>query len=124
MTQSLDPLVITPFPDHTQLPESDGTFVFAQRAGGSQNFQEHPQSLLLTDSLDPVLERLHPNGTYVIGQDYGIYWRQTDPPERGSGTGLVLCGGCTGHARRTVSAFLCTVARIYCSFGCFVVCQW
>ncbi|BAZ42717.1 hypothetical protein NIES4101_86870 [Calothrix sp. NIES-4101] len=26
-----------PFPDHTQLPESDGTFV--------KNFQEHPQSI-------------------------------------------------------------------------------
>ncbi|WNZ21792.1 Uma2 family endonuclease [Leptolyngbya sp. NK1-12] len=76
MTQSLEPVVITPFPDHTQLPESDGTFV--------KNFQEHPQSLLLTDSLGPVLERLHPNGDYVIGQDCGIYWRETDPPEKGA----------------------------------------
>lgn len=64
------------FPDHTQLPESDGTFV--------KNFQEHPQSLLLTDSITPVLQRLHPDGQYVIGQDCGIYWRETDPPERGA----------------------------------------
>ena len=35
-----------PFPDHTQLPESDGTFV--------KNFQEHPQALILTDSLASV----------------------------------------------------------------------
>jgi hypothetical protein len=35
---------IQPFPDHTQLPESDGTFV--------KNFQEHPQSLLLTDTIE------------------------------------------------------------------------
>ncbi|WP_375340279.1 hypothetical protein [Okeania sp. SIO1H4] len=28
-----------PFPDHTQLPDEDGTFV--------KNFQEHPQSILL-----------------------------------------------------------------------------
>jgi Uma2 family endonuclease len=63
-------------PDHTQLPESDGTFV--------KNFQEHPQSILLTDSLTPVLQQLHPDGNYAIGQDSGIYWRSTDPPERGS----------------------------------------
>ncbi|MEB3212595.1 MAG: Uma2 family endonuclease [Leptolyngbyaceae bacterium] len=64
------------FPDHTQLPEADGTFV--------KNFQEHPQSILLTDSLGPVLQRLHPDGQYAIGQDCGIYWRETDPPEKGA----------------------------------------
>lgn len=63
-------------PDHTQLPESDGTFV--------KNFQEHPQSLLLTSSITPVLDQLHPDGQYAIGQDCGIYWRLTDPPERGA----------------------------------------
>jgi Uma2 family endonuclease len=64
------------FPDHTQLPESDGTFV--------KNFQEHPQSILLTDSLTPILQALHPDGQYAIGQDSGIYWRETDPPEKGA----------------------------------------
>ncbi|NCJ08206.1 Uma2 family endonuclease [Synechococcales cyanobacterium C] len=64
------------FPDHTQLPESDGTFV--------KNFEEHPQSLLLTDSIEPLLQRLHPDGQYCIGQDCGIYWRETEPPERGA----------------------------------------
>jgi hypothetical protein len=54
-----------PFPDHTQLPGSDGTFV--------KNFQEHPQSILLTDSLLPTLQKLHPDGQYCIGQDSGIY---------------------------------------------------
>jgi Uma2 family endonuclease len=63
-------------PDHTQLPETDGTFV--------KNFQEHPQSVLLTDSIRPALELLHPDGQYAIGQDSGIYWRLTDPPERGA----------------------------------------
>jgi Uma2 family endonuclease len=63
-------------PDHTQLPESDGTFV--------KNFQEHPQSILLTDSIKPVLEQLHPDGQYAIGQDSGIYWRLTDPLEKGA----------------------------------------
>ncbi|MEM6425891.1 MAG: Uma2 family endonuclease [Cyanobacteria bacterium P01_D01_bin.128] len=63
-------------PDHTQLPETDGTFV--------KNFQEHPQSLLLTDSICPVLNALHSDGKYAIGQDCGIYWRLTDPPEKGA----------------------------------------
>lgn len=77
MTEILKQREIPPqFPDHTQLPESDGTFV--------KNFQEHPQSLILTDSSEPVLQRLHPDGQYAIGQDCGIYWRETDPPERGA----------------------------------------
>ena len=68
--------IITTLPDHTQLPESDGTFV--------KNFQEHPQSVLLTDSIRPILQKLHPDGQYRIGQDSGIYWRLTEPPERGA----------------------------------------
>lgn len=56
----------TTLPDHTQLPESDGTFVFAERAGG-KNFQEHPQSILLTDWIQPVLQKRHPEGNYCIG---------------------------------------------------------
>ncbi|MDM9384860.1 Uma2 family endonuclease [Chlorogloeopsis sp. ULAP01] len=63
-------------PDHTQLPDSDGKFV--------KNLQEHPQSILLTDSITPVLQQLHPDGNYCIGQDAGIYWRLTDPPEKGA----------------------------------------
>lgn len=85
MTQSINPLDVLPppFPDHTQLPESDGTFVFAERAEG-KNFQEHPQSIILTDSIGPVLQQLHPDGQYAIGQDCGIYWLETDPPEKGA----------------------------------------
>jgi Uma2 family endonuclease len=72
-----NPYLVDPnLPDHTQLPESDGNFV--------KNFQELPQSILLTDSLAPVLEELHPDGQYAIGQDSGIYWRSTHPPEKGS----------------------------------------
>jgi Uma2 family endonuclease len=77
MTTSIERAVLpSPFPDHTQLPDEDGTFV--------KNFQEHPQSLILTDSISPVLEKLHPDGRYAIGQDCGIYWRETDPPEKGA----------------------------------------
>ena len=77
MTISTNPPNIKiPLPDHTQLPESDGTFV--------KNFQEHPQSILLTDSIQPVLENIHPEQQYCIGQDSGIYWRITEPLERGA----------------------------------------
>src|SRR5919202_6100413 len=77
MTQSFNPTTLPPaFPDRTQLPDSDGTFV--------KNFQEHPQSILLTDSLETTLQTLHPDGQYAIGQDCGIYWRETDPPEKGA----------------------------------------
>ena len=63
-------------PDHKHLPESDGTFV--------KNFQEHPQSIVLTSAIAPVLEKLHPDGRYCIGQDSGIYWRMMEPPEKGA----------------------------------------
>jgi Uma2 family endonuclease len=67
---------LRPFPDHTQLPSEDGTFV--------KNFLEHPQSILLTESIWPVLQRKHPDGHFAIGQDSGIYWRETEPPARGA----------------------------------------
>ncbi|MEG4960845.1 MULTISPECIES: Uma2 family endonuclease [unclassified Microcoleus] len=77
MNQATEKIVLpSPFPDHTQLPEEDGTFV--------KNFQEHPQSIILTDSIGSVLQRLHPDGQYAIGQDCGIYWRETDPLEKGA----------------------------------------
>ena len=79
MIQTVEKIVLPPpFPDHTQLPDKDGNFV--------KNFQEHPQTLILSDSLTPVLEAIHPDGQYAIGQDSGIYWRETDPPEKGAET--------------------------------------
>jgi Uma2 family endonuclease len=65
-----------PAPDHTTLPDRDGTFV--------RNSYEHWQSHLLTDSLLPVADAVFPEGNYFIGEDCGIYWRVTDPPERGA----------------------------------------
>lgn len=69
------PLVRVPLPDHKQLPDSDGAIV--------ENFQEHPQSILLTESLWPVLQKRHPDNQFAVGQNSGIYWRVTDPPLRG-----------------------------------------
>lgn len=68
--------IFQPLPDHTQLPESDGTFV--------KNFKEHPQSILLTESIWQTLETIHPDGQFCIGQESGIYWRITEPPEKGA----------------------------------------
>jgi Uma2 family endonuclease len=65
----------TVLPDHRQLPETDGAI--------GENFHEHPQSILLTDSIQPVLRARHPDGQYCIGQNSGIYWWHTDPPLRG-----------------------------------------
>ncbi len=39
------------FPDHSQLPDEDGTF--------RQNFLEHPQSIILTDSIGLDLVWVH-----------------------------------------------------------------
>ncbi|HLO88942.1 MAG TPA: Uma2 family endonuclease, partial [Nostocaceae cyanobacterium] len=47
-------------------------------------FQEHPQSILLTESIKDQLQKIHPDGQYAIGQDCGIYWRLADPPEKGA----------------------------------------
>ncbi len=62
-------------PDHTQLPCEDGAVV--------ENFQEQPQNTLLTGSLWPRLQQLHPDGQYCIGCDSGIYWKYTTPPLNG-----------------------------------------
>ena len=59
-------------PGHLDLPSEDGTFV--------QNNREHPQSILLTDAILPLMRERHPDGRFLIGQDMGIYWRWTDPP--------------------------------------------
>ena len=76
MTNVVDVTAKNSLPDHTQLPDSDGTFV--------KNFQEHPQSILLTESIWSKLGKLHPDGQFAVGQDSGIYWRITEPPQRGA----------------------------------------
>ena len=64
------------WPDHTELPEEDGSIV--------HNFQEHPQAALLSDCIKPILAKLHPDGRRAIGQDCGIYWRRDlEDPLRG-----------------------------------------
>jgi putative restriction endonuclease len=79
-TTTIQPDVQVAWPDHTQLPDSDGAIV--------QNFQEHPQSMLLSDTIKLVLQRRHPDEQYAIGQDCGIYWNVrlslSERPERGA----------------------------------------
>ena len=60
------PAARTALPDHTQLPETDGSI--------AENFQELPQNMLLTGSIMPLLAQRHPDGRFAIGHDSGIYW--------------------------------------------------
>ena len=63
-------------PDHTQLPDKDHDFV--------KNFQEPPEGDLLTNSITPILQQIHPDRQYCVGRDSGIYWRLAELPEKGS----------------------------------------
>ena len=40
--------------------------------------------LFRSDTIAPVLDRIHPDGNYCIGQDSGIYWRLAEPLEKGA----------------------------------------
>jgi Uma2 family endonuclease len=60
---------------HMELPETDGSIV--------ENFLEHPQGILLTETIWPLLQQRHPDGAFCVGLDSGIYWRKTDPPLQG-----------------------------------------
>lgn len=60
---------------HKELPESDGAVV--------ENFLEHPQSILLTESIWPLLQQRHPDGQFCVGQNSAIYWQDIDPPAKG-----------------------------------------
>ena len=62
-------------PTHLDLPETDGKPV--------ENTFQPFQSALLTGVLTPVLDRLHPDGNYLVGADTGFYWRQTKEPLEG-----------------------------------------
>jgi Uma2 family endonuclease len=62
-------------PTHLDLPHTDGKPV--------ENTYQPLQSMLLTSSLTPLLDRFHPDGNYYIGADTGIYWRRTENPLEG-----------------------------------------
>jgi Uma2 family endonuclease len=66
------PAEVAALPTHLDLPCTDGKPV--------ENTFQHPQSVLLTGALRPALDRLHPDGQYLIGADTGIYWRHTKDP--------------------------------------------
>ena len=57
--------------DHRHLPDTDGSIV--------NNSTELSQSILLTTSLEPLLEARHPGNQFFVGQDVGIYWKWTQP---------------------------------------------
>jgi len=59
-------------PTDKDLPDSDGVPV--------DNLADHPQAILLTDSIRPHLLRVRPDGLFATAHNSGIYWRITDPP--------------------------------------------
>jgi Uma2 family endonuclease len=59
-------------PTHLDLPETDGLPM--------ENAIQMFQIALLSAVLRPVIAALHPDGRYLIAQDVGIYYRQTEPP--------------------------------------------
>jgi hypothetical protein len=59
-------------PTHLDLPYKDDKPV--------ENDYQPEQSALLTSSLIPHLDRLHPDGMYHTSSDNGIYWDLKDPP--------------------------------------------
>lgn len=71
--QIIEEILPKSLPTDQDLPDRDGIPV--------NNFQEHPQSILLTDTLEPILIKQHTDGNYCIGQDCGIYWRIPNPDE-------------------------------------------
>jgi Uma2 family endonuclease len=67
--------IMKEWPTHLDLPFKDNRM---------HNFLEHPQSMLLTEAIWPILEQRHPDGQFIVGQDSAIYWRYTDPPQKGA----------------------------------------
>src|SRR5262249_15163865 len=45
---------------------------------------EHPQAALLTESIEPVLLRLHSGGHYCVGHDNYVYYADVDPAPSGA----------------------------------------
>jgi len=63
-------------PTHKDLPCEDGSI--------ATNFLEAPQHTILSESLFPVFEAIHPDKDFAVGNDCGIYWRNTNPPLSGA----------------------------------------
>jgi Uma2 family endonuclease len=63
-------------PTHLELPDKDNSVV--------ENHFEMPQAMLLSESIVPVLEKLHPDGRCAFAGNSLIYFRYTkDDPLRG-----------------------------------------
>jgi Uma2 family endonuclease len=62
-------------PTHLDLPDSDGVPM--------QSFLQPFQIALLTAILRPVIQAIHSDGRFLIGQDTGIYYRIIEPPLAG-----------------------------------------
>jgi Uma2 family endonuclease len=69
---AIPPSAVSALPDHTQLPSEDETNM-------AQSLADPPQAHLLTASIRPILNALHPDGQYCTGSDLFVYWKLTSP---------------------------------------------
>jgi len=66
-------LEVFDLPTEDDLPFEDGRL---------RNFNETPQTELLTGAARPVLDAIHPDGRYLVGADSAIYYRVVKPFEK------------------------------------------
>ena len=70
-TPMIAPRFVEEWPDHTGLPDEDGSH--------AQSSLEFPQSNILYESFEARLKELHPDGNYFVSCDMGIYFDYTTP---------------------------------------------
>ena len=112
-----EPVILPPpFPDHTQLPEEDGTFV-KEFSGASPKHSTH--RFASPSSRTPASRRTVCHRSRL----WHLLARDGAARRRCGSTRLVLRGQRSAQSRRKDSSFLRAVARIYFSARCFGVCQ-
>jgi putative restriction endonuclease len=57
-------------PTHLDLPEKDNSVI--------DNLFEFPQTMLLTETIVPVLQKIHPDGQFAVAGNSLIYFRYTE----------------------------------------------
>jgi Uma2 family endonuclease len=62
-------------PTHLDLPDTDGKPV--------DNTYQPMQWEILRQSIEPQMQRLHPDGQFLVAVDHGIYFQNTHPPLNG-----------------------------------------
>jgi len=103
----LPPVELPPqFPPTTQLPESDGSFV--------KNFQEHPQSLILTRS-GRRWNEFTLMGSIRSDRIAAFTGARLIRQRKSGSAGLVLCAKCTPRLKGRSDGLMCYGENLYWS---------